>query len=279
MLDKSIEGCFKRLSRGVVVRGLVSDLVALKYYIDELEKTNIFSAADDLVNDIVSSKNWDEGFPGSAAQHFGENTIALLEFPGDVAFIRELDENYATVSCRTVDPEQDHLLAFKDTKNQYLNRDAVQPTLHSEYYVVAYNAPGVGWVGGEYRLLADTPNIYLDATKATRRWVFRTSGTNNVLRTSLLRQISGLKRQVTNLQESSRIKNLELDALHHVWCTGLCEEGQHRYTPNDLTPEMLRSAIYQVTAMVSRGPAGELRKQWYKTLAGWKIEVPNDDIK
>jgi len=277
MPDKSIEGCFKRLSRALGDENLASDLDTIKQHVELLEEKNIFSASDDLVRDIVSSKNWDEGFPGSAAQHFGENTIALLEFPGDTAFIRELDENYVTVNCRMVDPARDHLLSFKDTKNQYLDRTATLPTLHSKYYVVAHNAPGVGWVGGEYQLLEDTSCIYLDATKAIRCWVFRTSGTNNVLRTSLLRQISRLKHELTNLQESSRIKNLELDALHHVWCTGLCSGGQHRHTPNDLTPEMLRSAIYQVSAMVSRGPAGELRKQWYKTLAGWKIEVQNED--
>lgn len=278
MKDKSVEGCLKRLSRALGDEKLASDLDFLKKHIETLEEKNIFSASDDLVNDLIESKNWDEGFPGSEAQHFGEETIALLSFPGDAEFIREIDENCITVAHRQLDPTKDPLLFFKETKRQYQNRDATEPTESSTYYVVAYRAVGVGWVGGEYQILNESlPHVYLDATKATRCWVFRSTGTNNVLRTGLLRQISRLKQSLSNLQESAREKNLELDALHHVWCTGLCGGGQHRYTPNDLTPEMLRSAIYQVTAMVSRGPAGELRKQWYKTLEGWKIELPSEN--
>lgn len=43
-------------------------------------------------------------------------------------------------------------------------------------------------------------------------------------------KLSRLRCEVTELQEVLHAKNLQLDALHYVWCSGGCDGGMHRWT-------------------------------------------------
>jgi len=51
-----------------------------------------------------------------------------------------------------------------------------------------------------------------------------------------------LRRQLTFAQESNRRKNIELDAMHFVWCDGGCERGVHRWNHTDLTEDIVIEA-------------------------------------
>lgn len=46
-------------------------------------------------------------------------------------------------------------------------------------------------------------------------------------------------RAIQALQETLKERNLEIDRLHQVWCTGGCPSGMHRYDTNvpDITEE------------------------------------------
>lgn len=58
-----------------------------------------------------------------------------------------------------------------------------------------------------------------------------------------------LRREVRQMQLCLEAKNRALDALHHVWCSGGCETGTHRWTPNTLTEEVVALAERQVARM------------------------------
>lgn len=68
-------------------------------------------------------------------------------------------------------------------------------------------------------------------------------------------------RQITMLQDLLRKKNLELDALHFVWCDGACPQGIHRFS-NDvrLTEEMIQMAERNTRRM----------RRWYNTVK-WRL--------
>lgn len=52
-----------------------------------------------------------------------------------------------------------------------------------------------------------------------------------------------LRRQLKNDQAAAHKKNLDLDAMHYVWCTGSCQ-GVHRYCESeDITPEQLTNVM------------------------------------
>ena len=55
-----------------------------------------------------------------------------------------------------------------------------------------------------------------------------------------------IKTIIPRLQETLREKNLSLDALHFVWCSGGCSSGVHRYTKKELTEEIVRRAEAEV---------------------------------
>lgn len=72
-------------------------------------------------------------------------------------------------------------------------------------------------------------------------------------------------RQITLLQESLRARNLDLDAMHFVWCDGGCPGGVHRFhTDLVLTEDMVERAERN---------AKRLRK-WYGTVK-WRLAQPN----
>jgi len=58
---------------------------------------------------------------------------------------------------------------------------------------------------------------------------------------------------ILDLNEKLHEKNLELDALHWVWCDGGCGGGVHRYDHGELTEEIVRMV---------EGHAKRLRRWW-----------------
>jgi HAMP domain-containing protein len=67
---------------------------------------------------------------------------------------------------------------------------------------------------------------------------------------ALEHKLSEQKHQITIQQEALHKKNLELDALHHVWCSGGCDTGVHRYTNETLTDEIVEQAQKSVARLV-----------------------------
>lgn len=57
----------------------------------------------------------------------------------------------------------------------------------------------------------------------------------------LIEKHKELKRQYHIIQECLKEKNLELDAVHRIWCTG-CENGAHRHSENTITEELVQTA-------------------------------------
>ena len=51
-----------------------------------------------------------------------------------------------------------------------------------------------------------------------------------------------LRRHCTNQQHCLHEKNLKLDALHYVWCSGGCNGGVHRWSENTITEEIVLEA-------------------------------------
>lgn len=54
--------------------------------------------------------------------------------------------------------------------------------------------------------------------------------------------VNELRRQLTQAQANNRERNLELDALHYVWCDGGCDGGVHRWTEDKITEELVLAA-------------------------------------
>lgn len=58
-------------------------------------------------------------------------------------------------------------------------------------------------------------------------------------------RIEQMGRTISYLQDQLHEKNLELDALHYVWCSGGCAGGVHRYSDQGekLTAEIVGRAV------------------------------------
>jgi len=69
---------------------------------------------------------------------------------------------------------------------------------------------------------------------------------------------------INNLQRLLREKNEKLDALHYVWCSGGCEGGVHRFSDEELTPEIVAEAIRNTDRMV----------KWFVARAGRDFYEP-----
>lgn len=50
------------------------------------------------------------------------------------------------------------------------------------------------------------------------------------------------KRRIAHLEGCLRAKNLELDALHYIWCDGGCQYGAHRWTEQTITEDIVKAA-------------------------------------
>ncbi len=64
-------------------------------------------------------------------------------------------------------------------------------------------------------------------------------------------EVVKLKRELTAAYQNNHQRNLELDALHYVWCDGGCPGGTHRWAKNDLTAETVRFAVRNTQRLVS----------------------------
>jgi len=59
----------------------------------------------------------------------------------------------------------------------------------------------------------------------------------------LEKEVKALKRQLTMQRDNNYDRNIELDALHFVWCDGGCRFGVHRYGEHPpLTEEIVFAA-------------------------------------
>ena len=56
------------------------------------------------------------------------------------------------------------------------------------------------------------------------------------------RELARLKNEVAHLNGVLHRKNVALDAMNWVWCDGGCHGGVNRYTPGELTEEMVIAA-------------------------------------
>lgn len=61
-----------------------------------------------------------------------------------------------------------------------------------------------------------------------------------------------LRRQLTLAQANNHQRNLQLDALHFVWCSGGCSRGVHRFTGGELTEELVAEAERNTKRMRER---------------------------
>lgn len=88
------------------------------------------------------------------------------------------------------------------------------------------------------------------------------SHADQLTREGLIAKVREAKTCIRKLEQKLSAKNIELDALHHVWCTGSCGGGQHRYHRDIVLDEAtLRAAVTAVNAMVVRG-SQETRDLW-----------------
>ena len=69
---------------------------------------------------------------------------------------------------------------------------------------------------------------------------------------ALRRQLEEAKRTIGDLQDCLHKKNLALDALHYVWCSGGCESGTHRYSDQELTSEIVGEAVRNTDRLVQQ---------------------------
>lgn len=65
-----------------------------------------------------------------------------------------------------------------------------------------------------------------------------------------------LRDELVKQQANNHQRNLELDALHLVWCSGGCAEGVHRFggSPQDVTLEVVKTVEAQAQRL----------RQWYE---------------
>lgn len=79
--------------------------------------------------------------------------------------------------------------------------------------------------------------------------------------TQLEEQNRRLKRELTIAYANNRQRNLELDALHYVWCDGGCEGGIHRFGEHPpLTKEIVEAAIYTTNRLARTFSAMEYKR-------------------
>jgi hypothetical protein len=135
------------------------------------------------------------------------------------------------------------------------------------YSVVATKTWNGKWeAGGDGRSFTDAVTLELDVSKATRFALFANSY-SNMIRESIILSNRGLGQQVKMLQEILERKNMELDALGFVWCTGNCQGGQFFHAePQEITVEMLDNVANVATRLLCRGAnSGKLaeKHEWH----------------
>lgn len=89
-------------------------------------------------------------------------------------------------------------------------------------------------------------------------------------------KLSSLKRQVQQKDESLREKNLALDAYHHVWCSGTCASGVHRYHDTPLTEEIVKEAEFNTKRLRSKFDEMVFQAAWAKVSDEEKAQIRHD---
>jgi len=67
----------------------------------------------------------------------------------------------------------------------------------------------------------------------------------------LLEKVRKLKRELRIAYANNEKRNIQLDALHFVWCDGGCGSGVHRWTSEELTAEIVAEAILNTNRLES----------------------------
>jgi hypothetical protein len=92
-----------------------------------------------------------------------------------------------------------------------------------------------------------------------------------------------LRRQLSIQRENNHTRNLELDALHYVWCDGGCKTGIHRWTDQKITAELVETAVRNTTRLIHwylnfvyRDPERRWHlvpwyTRWMRTIKWWYI--------
>jgi len=147
------------------------------------------------------------------------------------------------------------------------------------------------------------------------KWNWKLQGENEILKDALAEcenehlaleigkarnQISKLKQEITSQRENNHQRNLELDAMHYIWCDGGCGGGAHRFTENNLDQGVIDAAIRNTSRLVTwwvnhkyrmgnfksfldpeivnAKPSGKLKLMWDNALLRlkiWKLEREN----
>jgi len=68
--------------------------------------------------------------------------------------------------------------------------------------------------------------------------------------------------EINRLHKDLERKNKKLDALLWVWCDGGCDGGVNRYTPKELTLEMVETAERNTKRLRSWYENHKFKKQW-----------------
>lgn len=63
-------------------------------------------------------------------------------------------------------------------------------------------------------------------------------------------EVAELRKQLKAAQANNHKRNIELDALHYVWCSGGCDEGVHRWTEGEITQEVIDAATRNTERLV-----------------------------
>ena len=68
--------------------------------------------------------------------------------------------------------------------------------------------------------------------------------------------------EVAHLNDVLHRKNLELDALHFVWCDGGCPSGVHRFDHGELTEEIVVEAERNTKRLRAWWLNAEFKARW-----------------
>lgn len=71
-------------------------------------------------------------------------------------------------------------------------------------------------------------------------------------------------KEIGDLLDLVKRKNLELDALHFVWCDGGCASGVHRFDRGELTQEIVDEAVRNTRRL----------EAWWKSRQAREVEKP-----
>lgn len=76
-------------------------------------------------------------------------------------------------------------------------------------------------------------------------------------------KVERLEHEIRNANRRNHERNVALDALHFVWCSGGCESGVHRFGEHpSLTEEIVRAAVSNTRQLV----------QWLENAEGRKLD-------